>query len=219
MAKDLENTMVGNNVYLLTEITPESTNGLIIQLTQWVDNLPILRPKTEYRIYTPYEPIPKNTPVLNVWINCCGGNTNQRQSILTLFDIASIRGTVIKTYNLRQASSCASQIAVSGTHGYRYMSESAYNFIHFGSMQGTVKHANEIEYISSQFTQQNLESRDIYLRNTKLTKKELTKFQNEECSGMLYAQQCLQKGLCDWVITNDGRFINSVAELTKQNTR
>ena len=31
------------------------------------------------------------------------------------------------------------------------------------------------------------------------------------------AKQCLEKGLCDWIITNDGRFINDVKDLkTKQ---
>ena len=32
-------------------------------------------------------------------------------------------------------------------------------------------------------------------------------------SGLLNAGQCLKKGLCDWVITNDGRFVNNIAEL------
>ena len=43
MAKDLENTMVDNNVYILTGIDAETTNGLIIQLTQWVNKIPFVK--------------------------------------------------------------------------------------------------------------------------------------------------------------------------------
>ena len=217
MAKELENTMVDNNVYLLTEITQETTNGLIMQLTQWVNALPF-KNKLE-KIYTPYEAIPNDSHVLNIWINCCGGKNNTRQTILTLFNIASAHGTIIKTYNLREASSNASIIAVSGTKGYRYMSEQAFNFIHFGNTGQNVKHPNEIEYVTASFKRHGDESKNIYLRHTKLTEKELDKFQNQEGSGLLTAEQCLRKGLCDWIITNDGRFVNSVAELNKQNHR
>lgn len=216
MAKDLENTMVDNNVYLLTEITQETTNGLIIQLTQWVNALPITNKKIDRHIYSPYEEIPNNTPVLNIWINSCGGKNNVRESILTLCHIASAHGTIIKTYNLREASSNASIIAISGTKGYRYMSEQAFNFIHFGNTGQNVKHPNEIEYVTASFKRHGDESKNIYLRHTKLAEKELDKFQNQEGSGLLTAEQCLRKGLCDWVITNDGRFVNSVAELNKQ---
>ena len=64
MAKDLENTMVGNNIYLLTAINAETTNGLIIQLTQWVNKLPVVTPNNNTKIYTPYEIIPEDTSVL-----------------------------------------------------------------------------------------------------------------------------------------------------------
>ena len=39
MAKEIENTMVDNNVYLFTDINQQTTNDLIAKLSQWVDKL------------------------------------------------------------------------------------------------------------------------------------------------------------------------------------
>lgn len=235
MAKDLENTMVGNNVYILTVITNETTNGLLIQLTQWVDKLPlknnlivpqkpdekditddtvyIIGKDNSYKSYTPYEAVPNNIPVLNVWINSGGGKVLVMQSILTLFNMASAKGTIIKTYNIASASSSASMIAISGTPGYRYMAENAYNYIHFGRYSADTAHTDEIDILTNNLKIFDKTTRLMYLNNTKLTNKELTRYYNTEGAGRLYADQCLQKGLCDWVITNDGRFVNNVNEL------
>lgn len=235
MAKDLENTMVGNNVYILTEITNETTNGLLIQLTQWVDKLPlknnlivpqkpdekditddtvyIIGKANSYKSYTPYEAVPNNIPVLNVWINSGGGKTNITKSVLSVFNMASAKGTIIKTYNLASASSSASMIAISGTLGYRYMAENAYNYIHFGRYSADTAHTDEIDILTNDLKIFDKTTRLMYLNNTKLTNKELTRYYNTEGAGRLYADQCLQKGLCDWVITNDGRFVNNVNEL------
>jgi len=235
MAKDLENTMVDNNVYILTEINNETTNGLLIKLTQWVDKLPlknnlILPQKPEakditddtcyiigsnksYKTYTPYEAVPENIRVLNVWINSGGGKDNITQSVLSMFDIASAKGAIIKTYNLRQACSNASIIAVSGTPGYRYMAERAFNYIHFGNKNRQISHENELGFAIADLRHFVNEAKYLYLEKTKLTKKELNKYYNIEGSGTLSSRQCLEKGLCDWVITNDGRFVNNVAEL------
>jgi len=235
MAKDLENTMVGNNVYILTEITNETTNGLLIQLTQWVDKLPlknnlivpqkpdekditddtvyIIGKANSYKSYTPYEAVPNNIPVLNVWINSGGGKDNITQSVLSVFNIASAKGALIKTYNLRQAGSNASIIAVSGTPGYRYMAERAFHYIHFGNKGRQISHENEMAFAIADLKYFADETKYLYLEKTKLTKTELKGYYNIEGSGTLSAKQCLQKGLCDWVITNDGRFVNNVNEL------
>ena len=44
MAQILENTMSNNNVYILTNINPETTNDLIAQLSLWVDKLQFRKP-------------------------------------------------------------------------------------------------------------------------------------------------------------------------------
>ena len=221
MAKDLENTMVGNSVYFLVDINPETTNGLIVQLTQWLSTLPVSKTPiidASCKIYKPFESIPENIPVLNVYINSCGGNVAQTQPILTVFHDAHARGAIIKTYNLFRASSGASTIAVSGTHGYRYMAQNAYNFIHFGDISATSNHTDEIEFATKNFQRHDELSRTAYLTNTKLTKKEINKYYNTEGSGKLFAEQCLIKGLCDWVITPHG-WTNNVQDLVNQNIR
>ena len=240
MAKEneLKNTMVNNNVYVLTTINPETTNELIAQLSCWVDKIPLQKlipcskptdgeisddeiriiGNSSAKIYSPYEITPNNQPILNVYINSNGGKTAVMQSILTLFNIASAKGTIIKTYNLATASSSASMIAISGTRGYRFMSENAYNYIHFGHFSGDTTHTDEIEFMTKDLKNFDKTTRYIYLQNTKLTEKELNKYYNTEGAGRLYAKQCLQKGLCDWVITTDGRFVNNVRDL-KSNQR
>ena len=233
MAQILENTMSNNNVYILTNINPETTNDLIAQLSLWVDKLqfrkPLASPYTKKKkitdstiyvitsrqdqIYSPYEKMPDNRPVLNVYINSSGGKTSQMQSLLTLFNMASARGTIIKTYNLAHADSSASMIAVSGTRGYRYMSENAFNYIHFGRYTSDTSHTDEIETLMKDLKEFDNTSRNIYLNNTKLTTKELNKYYNSEGTGKLYAKECLEKELCDWIITNDGRFVNNITDL------
>ena len=219
MAKDLENVMTENNIYLLTQITSETTNGLIMQLSHWVNALPVTAPKQSEKIYSPYEQIPNNIPVLNVWINSGGGSSAHMTHILNLFNIASAHGTIIKTYNMSQANSCASMIAVSGTKGYRYMGEDASNLVHYGTSRFSITHPNELNAQINDFNNEVKYVKKIYSKNSKLTENELNRYLNIEGSGRLSAKQCLNKGLCDWVITNDGRFVNSVAELKKQNQR
>ena len=217
MAKDLENSMNGNNVYILTDINPETTNELIMQLAQWVDRL---EPKKyPEKIFTPYEIIPQDTNVLNVWINSAGGNQSQMLSLLNMFNIASAKGTIIKTYNIGRANSSASMIAVSGTRGYRFMYQDADNLIHYGCSRNTMNHPNELESINKDLKKSINITRNIYLNKTKLTDKEISKYHNIEGAGKLNATQCLNKGLCDWIITSDGRFIKNVAELLKTKQR
>ena len=242
MAKDLENTMVDNNVYILTGIDAETTNGLIIQLTQWVNKIPFVKKgdlfykeqkiipakdssvriitakEAQNKIYGPHEEIPEHIPTLNVWINSNGGNQFQLLSMLSIFNIASAKGTIIRTYNIGHADSSASMIAISGTHGYRFMAEDAFNMIHYGLSRGSINHPNEVEGVMQDFARSINVTSGIYTTKTNLSKKELSKYQNIEGSGRLNSMQCLEKGICDWVITNDGRFVNNVNEL-KQNQR
>ena len=123
----LVNTMDGNDVYILTTINDETTNELVAQLAKWVNTL---KPTGQsLKLYAPYAVIPNNHNVLNVYINSNGGKTLVLQSILTMFHIASAKGAIIKTYNLAHADSSASLLAISGTKGYRYMAEDAYNTV------------------------------------------------------------------------------------------
>ena len=242
MPKDLENTMVDNNLYILTEINPETTTNAVIQLTQWVEKMPFVKKGDMFyntkkittgkdtsvriinakeatdKIYSPYEEIPEHIPVLNVYINSSGGSSSLMKSILSMFYIASFKGTIIRTYNIGRANSCASMIAVSGTHGYRYMAEDAKNVVHYGYSKNGIQHPNELEFVLKDFKKEINSTRKIYLNNSKLTKEDLEKYYNIEGSGNLSALECLFKGLCDWVITDDGRFVN-VSDFDATNLR
>ncbi len=237
MAKDVENIMVDNSLYILTALNPETTNGAIVQLTQWIEKMPFVKKGDMFfkstkiatasdstlkmitakevptTIYTPYDEMPEHIPVLNVYLNSPGGGTALMKSILSMFNIASAKGAIIRTYNIGRANSCASMIAVSGTRGYRYMSENAQNFIHWGESRPVVNHPDEVEYAKKDLDNEIGLTSDIYLNNSNLTKEELSQFYNIEGSGRLFADQCLEKGLCDWVVTNDGRYVNKVSEL------
>lgn len=242
MAKDTENIMEDNNLYIMTSISQDTTNNLIIKLSKWVDTLPFAK-KTEHtalvkneqdpitddsvyiigkrnstKIFSPYEILPKDQPVLNIYINSPGGIFEQTYPILSLIDMASARGAIIKTYNLYSAASCASIIALSGTHGYRYMAERAHNLIHFGNRSISYHQESELVNKTKYIDQETFFFKEPYLLRTKITKKELKKYFDHEGSGLLNAAQCLDKGLCDWVITNDGRFVNNISEL-KSNQR
>jgi ATP-dependent protease ClpP protease subunit len=233
----MENSMKDNNVFLTVQLNPETTNGVIRDMTTWLNNIPFVKKGNMFykrealadidnpdkaifssiaatdKIYTPYEEIPKHIPVLNVYINCSGGDALQLKSILSMFHMASARGVIIRTYNIGRASSSASMIAISGTHGYRIMDEYAFNLIHYGTSKSTIERENEVEFALKDLETYHAQTRDIYLSNTKLTNKELTKYYNFEGSGQLFAKECLQKGLCDWIATKDGRFINNIKEL------
>ena len=208
---ELKNIMKNNNIWILTTINDETTSGLIQQLTEYINS--IKKVSLPCKIYAPYEKIPSTTPVLNVYINSCGGKTLVLQSILSMFHQASAMGAIIKTHNIARADSSASMIAVSGTKGYRYMAEDAYNTIHFGNIGNNINHINEIEFSNQYVKNWYTKTQNLYLRTTNLTKKELNKYYNVEQSGFLTAEQCLEKGICDWVITNDDRWVNCVSEL------
>lgn len=216
MDNRLANTMKNNNVFITTNINEETTNELIMQLTQWINGLQFNDKPT--KIYTPYEIIPKEIDTLNVYINSYGGQSSLMKSILFWFNMASAKNVIIKTYNMARADSCASMIAVSGTPGYRYMAENAQNLIHYGNSRYNITHPQEKNFIINDFNHEENLTRKIYLDNTKLTDKELTKYYNAEGAGQLSAQQCLEKGICDWILTTDGRFVNNVKEL-KSNQR
>ena len=203
----IKNTMVENNLYITSDINTETTNEVIIKLTQWVDTLPVL-PQTNTK-----DTSPQNKPVLNIYINSYGGKFSILHPILTLMNIATAQGVIIKTYNLYHADSCASVIAISGTKGYRYMAENGYNLIHFGSRSMDCRQESEITNRTKFINHETFRFKEPYLLRTKISQNELDKYFEHEFSGFLTAEQCLRKGLCDWIITNDGRFINNIKDL------
>ena len=88
------------------------------------------------------------------------------------------------------------------------MAEDAYNLIHYGSRSGIVERDGESKYMQERADRFTNMLKNIYLENTNLTLKEINTYFKVEGSGRLYAKTCLEKGICDWVITKDGKYVN-----------
>ena len=213
MANEIKNIAIKNNVYITTTINNETCNDVIINLSQWLQGLPF-KEKTDLT-FAPFAELPAGTSVLNVYISSYGGDMDVAKSILSLLNIAKAKNVIVKTYNMSNAHSGASMIAVSGTQGYRYMAHNAANGIHFGKHTETMSRLPEVPLMIEDMERVKQQMQDIYLENTKLTKKELKKFFTIEGSGTLNAVQCLTKGICDYVITPKG-WTNKIEDLKQQ---
>lgn len=164
--------------------------------------------KQSNQIIMPYEKWPEEKPLLNIYINSSGGSVYTLMAILTLVHMAKANGTIIRTFNLAWAASAASIIAISGTRGYRYMAEDALNYIHFGRTGVIAERQDEIEYKIKNLTEHSKLLQKQYLENTSVTQKELAQYFQIESSGQLNSKQCLEKRICDWVITNNGKYLS-----------
>lgn len=214
-----ENSMIGNDIFITTNINEETTSNMIKSFARWVQNATLPRraendqknKQNKPKIIAPYDAWPAGQPVLNIYLATPGGDAYVLQSILTLMHMAQAKGTIVRTYNISRASSCGSLIAVSGNKGYRYMAENAYNLIHYGHVAISTIRQDEVEYQVNTIKEHTKLMEKIYLQTTKLSKQELAKFFETEGAGKLSASQCLQKGICDWIITNDGKYINCLS--------
>lgn len=210
--KAQENTMFENMIFMCTEITEETTNKMTANLIEWVSKLKPAKAeilaKNTTTIISPYDEWPENQPVLEVYLQTPGGEIPVAQSIMSLFKMARAKGTIIKTINLSKAASCGSLLAVSGTKGYRYMAEDAYNLIHYGARGGTSTRDGEAERMLQRNNETTNILKKIYLDNTQLSLKEINKYFTFEGAGRLNAKACLEKGICDFVIKNNGQYTN-----------
>lgn len=196
-----------NSIFILDDFSSQKSNELISNLSEMVLHIP---PAPIYQIgahiESPYAPNPDGRPIIDVFINSCGGDGKILDSIVALLGIAKSKGAIIRTTVLGNASSCGSLLAIIGTHGYRIMYSQANHFIHFGTHRTSIKKAEEIELAAKHIQNESQNKINMYLQHTNLTAKELKKLQSNEF-GYMTAQQCLSKGLCDWIITDFGDII------------
>ena len=210
--KAQENMMQGNMIFMCTSINEETTNKMTAKLIEWVNKLKPAKAevlaKNTATIISPYDEWPEDQPVLEVYLQTPGGTVSIAKSIMSLFKMARAKGAIIKTINLSAAASCGSLLAVSGTKGYRYMAEDAYNLIHYGSRGGASTRDGEAERMLQTNNEITNSLKKIYLDNTQLSLKEINKYFTFEDTGRLNAKACLEKGICDFVITSNGQYIN-----------
>lgn len=205
------NYISGNKVFILDIINDKTCAELIGNLSNMVDDMPWAPdgqiPAMGGGIKNPYI-LPDNAPsVVDVYINSPGGEVCTYRSIMTLLNLARAKGAIIRTTVMGAASSCASLIAVQGTPNFRIMYEESYNMIHYGKSKLSVDKINEIDNAQIYETINRNKLFEPYLKYTGLTKRELTQLQKTEY-GHKFADECLQKKICDWILTSDGKFIH-----------
>ncbi len=204
------NYVAGDKVFILGTIDRESTAELIGNLSNMVDNLSW---SSEYNPSQKHITHPYNidieyihNPIIDVYINSDGGKLQSTKSIMALLNLARAKGAIIRTTVTGYACSCASLIAVQGTPGFRVMYEQAFNLIHYGTSRLFVDRAGAAEEAAAQEKIERDTFNAPYLKCTNLTARELKKLQQTE-HGAMFANECLKKNICDWILTTDGKFI------------
>ena len=196
------------NVQIFDELNMKTSSEMIGNLAQIIAQLPtdkqIAPISTE--IVSPYD-ISPNVFVFDVAINSPGGDFHTYKSIASMFALAKSRGAIVRTHNIAYACSGASLLAIQGTPGYRIMTETAYNLIHYGSSRVSGNRENELAIATENNKKDRKQVFAVYKQFTKLTDKELNKYKSIESSGQLFAEQCLNKHLCDWILMLDGKLI------------
>lgn len=216
MPNDVQvNYVLGNKIFILTTLEDATTNDALGEISDMIDKLPWkpvftqtpLWRKSLQKLESPYNLTSEYPPVIDIYINSLGGDCDILLSISSLLTLARSKGAIIRTSVIGTAGSCASMLAVQGTPNFRIMYDNTYHFLHFGTTNMIVERNQEIRYVAHNTTQHHKKLNDIYLRNTKLNQKDLNKYYAIEGSGSLYANECLRKGICDWVVSPDGTFI------------
>jgi ATP-dependent protease ClpP protease subunit len=201
---------VGNvcTIHIFDNLNMNSCAEMVGNIRQIINQLPQHNQinNTPTTIKDPYA-IPDDTFVFDVSIDCFGGGWSIYMAIASLFATAKFKGAIVRTNNIGVAASAASMLAIQGTPGYRIMSENAYNTIHYGTATVTATRENELDIDTRNKNKERKKLFSIYEQYTKLTPKELERYKSVENSGKLYADQCLKKHLCDWILTSDGHFI------------
>jgi ATP-dependent protease ClpP protease subunit len=135
-------------------------------------------------------------------INSPGGSSFILNQISGLLSLAKLKGLSITTFVLGQAGSAASLIAVQGD--IRGISKDSSHFVHFGTVTNIIQKDSELDKYHIQNKDYRNRINNVYLNNCRglLTKKKLFEIQEDEC-GTLTAEQCIEYGLCDFIIEND----------------
>lgn len=229
---DSKNYIFESKIFLVEKISPLTTNDMLGDLEYLVDSLPIpTRHPQEKTLKTPYNLDPIKQPVIDVYINSTGGDISITESILHLLAIAKMNGTIIRTTVLGLAFNSASLLAINGTPGFRIMNSHAQHRINFDNRSQlnktpgfratntpaqhkmrinsqSINIETESEFLQSTeyLKQRDKLTMDLYLKNTYLKPQEIESLRKNKL-GFIPAEECLNKGICDWVMTPQGTLI------------
>lgn len=208
-----------NKIFILGKFREQETFELIGNISDMVDKLSwvsLYDPNQEkneitnpYRLHKPHN-------VIDVYINSRGGELDTMNSISSLLNHARAKGAIIRTTVIGGASSCGSLLAIQGTPNFRIMHEMSYHYIHYGQSWYTPARDGEIDNAIAVEKNIRNKMKELYLKNTNISKDKLDKMMQTEYN-QFDAFECLDMGLCDWVLTNDGKFVNR--DMIQQKTR
>ncbi len=201
------NYIIGNQVYILGDFEDEEMNEMIGELGNLVLKLPQM-PKynTSIKIESPYSIDDSQRPVIDFFIDSCGGYVHLLNDISTLINLAKYKGAIIRTTVLSSAYSCGSLLAIQGTPGYRIMAHDAQHLVHFGTNVVQVTTENEIPERTRHMREGKRTMLSKYKTHTKISDEELNKYKNCE-TGYINAKRCLRLEFCDWIIGENGELI------------
>lgn len=200
-----------NKIFMLGGFNEKDTFELIGNISDMVDKLPwsqVYDPtQRKEEITNPYK-LQTTHKVIDVYINSRGGQLDTMNSISGLLNLARAKGAIIRTTVIGGASSCGSLLAVQGTPNFRIMHEMSYHYIHYGQSWYAPARDGEIDNAIAVEKNVRNKMKELYLENTKISKGKLDKMMQTEYN-QFDAFECLDMGLCDWVLTNKGKFVNS----------
>lgn len=196
-----------NSIYILGDFEHKTMSELIGHISTMIRQLPT-EPiyKANQKIVSPYDAFAVSNPIIDIFIDSNGGDTNMLNDISTLLNIAKMRGAIIRTTVLSRAYSCGSLLAIQGTPGFRIMSHCAQHMIHFGSFGVQADSEKMAKHILENALRKKEITHDRYKTYTKMSPKDIKRLTTSE--GEYWdAQKCLNNGLCDWIIGENGKLI------------
>lgn len=109
----------GNKFFILHEFNHELRDGLVIKLTEKIEEL---SKQKDARI--------------DIYINSRGGDGALTMHLVQLIELAKANGIMVRTIVTDRAYSAGSMVAVAGTKGERYIARTAEHCAHYGSHEG-----------------------------------------------------------------------------------
>lgn len=202
--------IAGSQVYILGDFSTQNMNELVGNLGSYIFSLP---PHPIYKISgkitSPYDIKDIQNPIIDIFIDSCGGEEYALQNLSSLINIAKSRGAIIRTTVLARAFSAGSLLAIQGTPGFRIMAHDARHMVHFGTTSMIAKNPDDIEIRAQQIANQKKIIQEKYKTYTKVPAKKFNQWLRCE-SGYLTATECLEMGFCDWILGENGIFITQI---------
>ena len=175
-----ENFVRGNRVYILGPFDRSISEKVVPDLNDLIDAMKYSK-----------------EPVIEFYINSCGGASAELFSILALIDTAKKAGIRIVTYNIGYALSCGSMLAVYGDK--KYMHRYAVNLPHLGQAFADPQTFEQLERSTKHIYKHFSTITDIYAKRTKMPKKMIEKVLKDD-NYYMSAEECLKNGFCDEII-------------------